>query len=386
MENFIIISKKKLLEALLRGSKIINSKSLSTVALGFLFEINNDKLIIHSTDLGNFLIQTIDIKNNNNEKTEFIIDLVILELLKKIPDENINIFLKLDQSKIILVDEKNAQYSIPVKKSKFPKKTILETELITQIKIKDFQNLLKAIMIGLSENDNFAIIFEENKTIFKVFDIFRCSYIEHIQNNKKIITKYLNIKLLENLFKIFENKQETDKLINIYSLSEDIVFETDNIYLICIKGSGGYFNSNISLSNICNFKVNLKELKHIIDTQLVMSEKRVLLMKFFFKKHLLEISSRDVSTERYGYASLKGYGPVEPQSGFELDINFSFAFNAGYLAESLSCGSNEDHVLIQFSTGNGFNKFIVNLNGVHLIPFSSGGIPDKNQIFSYHNI
>lgn len=364
-EKTIIIPKKILLEALLRGEKIINTKSLSTTAIGFFFEINNNKLKIQSTDLGNFLIQTIDI-NETNLSVNFIVDLILLDLIKKLSDDNIQI--KIEESRIEIIAS-SGLYTIPVRKIRFPKKEIEERKFITSLNIKNFQNILKSIMIKLDpKNDNFIISFQEKKIIFKVFNAFRCSYIEILDQPVLFICeKYLTTQLLEDLFKIFESKNN-DKVINFYSLNDDIIFETQDVYLVCIKGKMGSFDNSFSISTLYTFKVNLKELKNKVETHLTVSEKRLLLMQFNFKTDLIDIYSKDISTYRECRSQLKGFGPIEPTGGIKLDMPvFSIVFNAAYLFETLSCGGDDEYVSIGFNS----RKFIIFLNSIHIIPLTS---------------
>lgn len=346
------IKKEILLEGLNKVSKAISTKNLIPSLSGIKFELNEKGLTLTASD-SDITIQTFlpcD-ENMNIEKEGSIIiqGKYILDIVRKLPDEYINIAV-IDNLKIIIYTE-NSEFNLNgMSKNEYPNINLEESKKIVRINNKEFRNLIN--------QTSFATSNDESKTSnilsginFKISgNILECNATDTYRLARKTITLLNDVYENYNFTIQSKNLMEFNKIldngdsdIELHIFNNKVLFKYDNLLFQTGLINGEYPPIPDKLPDECLFKivVNLDNLYNVIDrASILTSDKESKTVTFEIKNDILYVKS---SAEDMGRVEEKM--KIKNESGQEINIYLS----PKYMMEALKSFEDESVEIAIFS-------------------------------------
>ena len=343
------IKKEILLEGLNKVSKAISTKNLIPILSGIKFELDNKGLTLTASD-NDITIQTF-IPNNDNMSVEkegsiIIQGKYILDIVRKLPDEYINIEV-IDELKIIIYTD-NSEFNLNgINKNEYPNITLEESKKIIYINNKDFRNIINQTSFATSNDESRPVLTGINFKI--VGNILECNATDSYRLAKKTIK--LN-KIADENYNFVVPSKNLSEFNKILDLGEDniemhifnnkILFKYNNLLFQSRLINGNYPNtSNLwPTEAILNITANLDELYNVIDRASILTsdkEKNVVTFEINGNTLLVKSSSAEI-------------GRVEEKMRIEKenDEDIKISFSAKYMMEALKSFEDECAVLSFF--------------------------------------
>ena len=341
----IKIKKEVLLENLNKVSKAISTKNLIPILSGIKFDLTYKGLLLTASD-NDITIQTfIPAENNKDmiiEKEGSIIiqGKYILDIVKKLPDEYINIEV-IDELKILIYTE-NSEFNLNgIDKKEYPNISLEDNKTHVDISPKEFKKLVNQTAFATSNDESRPILTGINIKI--TGNIFECSATDSYRLAKKQIV--LNDVIEENYNIIIPSKNilEFIKIIDdngdnleIHIFNNKILFKNNNLLFQSRLISGNYPNINnlIPTDSFLKISANLDDIYNVIDRASILTsdkEKNIVTLETNGNMLIVKSSSAEV-------------GRVEEKMNIikNNDENIKISFSAKYMLEALKSFSGKN--------------------------------------------
>lgn len=337
--------KEIIVKEISRAYDIISNKNIFTTLSGVLLEVDENILIIKSTDLNISFISKIDVESTESGQAIIFCER-FLAILKSMPEGKIQ-FEKKETNLSVKSCVKKVRFSLVLDIGKFPSIPIEDDlEKSFKVLIKDFREMIEMTIFSILDDSSryylFGAYFEKQKEkiIMVTTDGKRLSYIDKKIGDEceheGIIIPLKTLCILKKL--LFEMDYVND--IIIFVGKNKIYFRIDNIQILSslIEGKFPDYESIISKSNDNIYEVILdrNKLKESINRVSLIDFYKNNKIFFNFEKDKLNISA----TEEIG----------ESDEDIECNNNGEsmLIFNYDYLLEPLSA-MKSDKTHIEFS-------------------------------------
>jgi len=333
----LTIKKDLLLENLNKVSKAISTKNLIPILAGIKFELKEDGLTLTASD-NDITIQTFIPLNSDDmtiEKEGIIIiqGKYILDIVKKLPDEYINIEV-IDDLKI-LISTKNSEFNLNgISQNEYPKINLELKEDYVLINNKVFKNIINQTSFATSNDESRQILTGIN---FKINgNIMECNATDSYRLARKVITlqnptedNYNVVIPSKNVIEFSRILNDNDNDIEVHIFNNKILFKYDNIIFQSRLISGSYPNTSNLFPNESMLKVtvNLYDLYNVIDRASILTSDK--------DKNIVTLETIDNTL--YMRSSSAEIGRVEEKMDIEKDNdeNIKISFSARYMMEAL---------------------------------------------------
>lgn len=340
------IDKNLLLENLSNVIKAISTKNIIPILNGIKFEMTDDGLYLTATD-GELTIQTfIESKKIKNVKEKGIIIIqskYLLDIIRKMPEDNINIEV-IDGLKIKIFTNKN-QYSLNCLDPKeYPKFEIDRSK--TLIKLES--NILKMLISQTS----FAISTQESRPLLTGINLkingnlLEMTATDSYRLAKKTFILNENIKDEVNIVIPGKNLIEFDKIltenkeVEIHIFSSKILFKYDNILFQSNLLSGTYPNTSNLIPTDFELivDVNLSEYFAAIDRAALLTQSK--------EKNIVKMSINENDMHISSFSS--EIGKVDEEVSIKKNNNqtLDISFSAKYMLEALRTLKEEKIIIL----------------------------------------
>jgi len=340
----LTIKKDLLLENLNKVSKAISTKNLIPILAGIKFELKEEGLTLTASD-NDITIQTFIPVNSEDmtiEKEGIIIiqGKYILDIVKKLPDEYINIEV-IDDLKI-LISTKNSEFNLNgISQNEYPKINLEVKEDFVLINNKVFKNIINQTSFATSNDESRQILTGIN---FKINgNIMECNATDSYRLARKVITlknpteeNYNVVIPSKNVIEFSRILNDNDNDIEVHIFNNKILFKYDNIVFQSRLISGSYPNTSNLFPNesILKVTVNLNDLYNVIDRASILTsdkEKNIVTLETIDNKLYMRSSSAEI-------------GRVEEKMDIEKDNdeNIKISFSARYMMEALKSFTGTD--------------------------------------------
>ena len=333
----LTIKKDLLLENLNKVSKAISTKNLIPILAGIKFELKEDGLTLTASD-NDITIQTFIPVNADDmtiEKEGIIIiqGKYILDIVKKLPDEYINIEV-IDDLKI-LISTKNSEFNLNgISQNEYPKINLELKEDYVLINNKVFKNIINQTSFATSNDESRQILTGIN---FKINgNIMECNATDSYRLARKVITlqnpteeNYNVVIPSKNVIEFSRILNDNDNDIEVHIFNNKILFKYDNIVFQSRLISGSYPNTSNLFPNesILKVTVNLYDLYNVIDRASILTSDK--------DKNIVTLET--IANTLYMRSSSAEIGRVEEKMDIEKDNdeNIKISFSARYMMEAL---------------------------------------------------
>jgi DNA polymerase-3 subunit beta len=341
------IKKEILLTNLNNVSKALSNKNLIPALNGIKFELNENGLYLLASD-DDIIIQSFinqkDIKNIDNYGSIVVPGKYILEIIRKLPTEEI--LIETDGSKILITTETGEynlngidsneypNYNLQLSKNPIILSTNILKTAINQTAFAISNQEARPLLTGINfkiENNNLEIVATDSYRLAK-----KIITLKKQQKNKIDIT--IPGKNLIELIKILE---ENDDNIEIHVFSTSVLFKFNNILLQSRILNGSYPNVNNLISEKYDTKI-------IVDNQLLFDTIDRVSLIMEKEKNIIQLQgeNKDIIIT----ASSLEIGKVEEKINLISDISkkIKITFNSKFMLESLRSLESKE-VEIQFN-------------------------------------
>lgn len=339
------IDKNILLESLVNVVRAINPKNIIPILNGIKFELTSDglNLIASDSDLTiKSFIPSSDIKSIDEEGTIIIQSKYIIDIIRKLPSDEVNIEV-IDGLKIRIYTD-NSQYNL----------NCLNTEDYPQIILEDSTNpiVIKSdILKSMIRQTIFAVSLQESRPLLTGLNL-------KINENKMEVVATDSYRLAKKTITLDEiypesiditipgkNINEFDKIMNddedveIHLFSNKILFKYKNIIFQSSLLNGNYPNTSNLIPNEFEIIINssLNDFYASIDRAALLTQSK--------DKNIVRMETNNDELNITSYASEIGKVEdiIKVSKNTEKDIAISFS--AKYMMDALKT-FNEDELLI----------------------------------------
>jgi DNA polymerase-3 subunit beta len=339
------IKKELLLEALNKVSKAISTKNLIPVLAGIKFELKKKKLILTASD-NDITIQTsIDAKNEEDFKIEnegsiIIQGKYILDIVRKLPDDYINIEV-IDELKILIYTA-NSRFNLNgISESEYPNVGLEESKKKIILKAGILKDIVNQTAFATSNEESKPVLTGINFNI--VGDILECNATDSYRLSRKIVKLEKNSEENYNIVIPSHNLLEFVRIIDndedeveLHIFNNKVLFKIGNLKFESRLINGTYPNTSNLLPDDAFLVIttNLNNFYDVID--------RVSILTSDKEKNTVTLETNgNILTLRSSSAEI---GRVEENMEISKnkDEDIRISFSAKYMMEALKSFSTEN--------------------------------------------
>lgn len=345
------IKRELLLENLNKVSKAISTKNLIPSLSGIKFDLTKEGLTLTASNNDLTIQKFIEIKDENmNVQEEGIIIIQgkeILDIVRVIPEEEINIEV-IDELKVLIyTDDEKIKYDLNViNKSEYPNVNLEKSDNYITISSEELLNIVKETAFATSTDESRPVLTGIN---FKINgDLLECSATDSYRLAKKEIRLNKPVEEIYNIIIPGKNIIEFSKIIDdkegeikLHVFNNKILFEENNLLFQSRLINGNYPNTSklIPEDSVLKIKAKLSQLYNVIgQASILTTDKEKNIVSLSTNGDLLIVKS--VSNEK---------GKAEMKMNIEKNNNedITIAFSAKYMMEALNA-LNTDIVEMSF--------------------------------------
>ena len=327
------VSSSALLARLQSISKVIASKSTLPILDNFLFKLQDNKLTITASDPETRLITSVDVINVKGEGLFAVSAKMLLEPLKKLPeqpltftinDDNLEIFIYFENGKYNFIGQKGDTYPQPKPLGETTVTISMESQILLNGVNRTFfataEDELRPVMNGI-----YFDIQVENLT-FAASDGHKLVRLRNNSIQSEGRASFIMPKKPANLLKSLLPKNVESVKIQFDENSAHIT--TDNFQMVCrlIEGRYPNYNSVIPQDNPNKLTIDRSSLLYALERVIVFSNPASSLVKLQLSNDLIVITAQDIDF------STSAEEKINCQyNGMDMSIGFKGTFLAEIL-------------------------------------------------------
>ena len=339
------IKKELLLEALNKVSKAISTKNLIPVLAGIKFELKKKKLILTASD-NDITIQTsIDAKNEEDFKIEnegsiIIQGKYILDIVRKLPDDYINIEV-IDELKILIYTA-NSRFNLNgISESEYPNVGLEESKKKIILKAGILKDIVNQTAFATSNEETKPVLTGINFNI--VGNILECNSTDSYRLSRKVVKlekdseeNYNIVIPSHNLVEFVRIIDDDNDEVEMHIFNNKVLFKIGNLKFESRLINGTYPNTSNLLPDDAFLVIttNLNDFYNVID--------RVSILTSDKEKNTVTLETNgNILTLRSSSAEI---GRVEETMNVKKNNNedIRISFSAKYMMEALKSFSTEN--------------------------------------------
>ena len=338
------IKKEILLDALVKVSKAISTKNLIPVLAGIKFELKKKKLTLTASDNDITIQTTIESLNDDdfrieNEGSIIIQGKYILDIVRKLPDEYINVEV-IDELKILIYTDKSEFNLNGISESEYPNIGLEESKKKIDIKAGLFKNIVYQTAFATSNEESKPVLTGINFNI--VGDILECNSTDSYRLARKVVTlekeseeSYNIVIPSHNILEFTKILGDDEEIVELHVFSNKILFKNGNLKFESRLINGTYPNTSNLLpdDSFLVVKTNLNDFYNVIDRVSILTsdkEKNIVTLETNGNTLILRSSSAEIGR-------VEEKMPITKNNDEDIKISFS----AKYMMEALKSFSTE---------------------------------------------
>jgi len=322
------VSSTALLNRLQSISKVIASKNTMPILDSFLFKLEGDKLTIVASDVETRLVTTVDVINVQGEGLFAISAKILLEPLKKLPeqpltfsinDANLEIFIYFENGKYNFIGQNGAGYPEPKPLNEGAISFTMESQVllngISRTLFATADDELRPVMNGIYfdiQTDNITFVASDGHKLVRLSNRSVKS-----ESRAAFILPKKPAFLLKSLI------SKTSDPVSIQFDENNAYFKTEQFEMVCrlIEGRYPNYNSVIPENNPNEMTIERVPLTNVLERVVVFSNQASNLVKLQLTPNLLVVSAQDVDFSTAAEEKI-----VSQYSSVGLNIGFKATF------------------------------------------------------------
>ena len=338
------IKRELLLEALSKVSKAISTKNLIPVLAGIKFELKKKKLVLTASDNDITIQTTIDSTQDDSFKIEnegsiIIQGKYILDIVRKLPDEFINIEV-IDELKILIYTD-NSEFNLNgISESEYPNIGLEESKKKIEVSVGTLKSIVYQTAFASSNEESKPVLTGINFNI--VGDVLECNSTDSYRLARKVVhldksseENYNIVIPSHNLIEFTKILSDEEENVELHIFSNKILFKQGNLKFESRLINGTYPNTSnlIPEESLLVIHTDLNSFYNVIDRVSILTsdkEKNVVTLETNGNTLLLKSSSLEI-------------GRVEEKMIIDKnnDEDIKISFSAKYMMEALKSFSTE---------------------------------------------
>ena len=271
------IKKELLLDNLNKVSKAISTKNLIPTLSGIKFDLNKKGLTLTASNNDITIQKRIKIEKDNinveKEGTVILQGKNILDIVRIIPDEEINIEVVDEVKVLVYTDDEKVKYDLNViNLSEYPNVSLEKSENYITLKANELLNIVKETSFATSQDEARPVLTGIN---FKITgDLLECVATDSYRLAKKkmriskAVEESYNIIIPgRNIVEFSKIIDSSNKEVKLHIFNNKILFENDDLLFQSRLINGNYPQTAKSIPEEFNvvLKANLHELYNVIE-------------------------------------------------------------------------------------------------------------------------
>ena len=334
------IKKDLLLENLNKVSKAISTKNLIPTLAGIKFDLTKKGLTLTASNNDITIQKYIKIeKENINVEKEGIAILQgkdILDIVRVIPEEEINIEV-FDESKVLIyTDDEQIKYDLNViNKNDYPNVNLEKSENFVTITTSDLLDIVKETAFATSNDESRPVLtgisFKINGDLLECIatDSYRLAK-KNLRLNKPVEENYNIIIPGKNIIEFSRIVDNSNNEVKLHIFNNKILFENDDLLFQSRLITGNYPPTAKSIPEEFNLtiKASLSQLYNVIEQASILTTDK--------EKNIVSLSTKgDILTVK-SVSNEKGKAEMKMSITKDKDEEISIAFSAKYMMEALN--------------------------------------------------
>ena len=343
------INKNIILESLVNVVRAISPKNIIPILNGIKFELNSEglNLIASDSDLTiKSFIPKEDIISIEQEGTIIIQSKYIIDIIRKLPNDEINIEV-IDGLKIRIYTD-NSQYHLNCLNSEdYPQIILEESNNPITIKSEILKNMIRQTIFAVSLQESRPLLTGLNLKIDKdVMEVVATDSYRLAKKTIKLDNEFpdnVNIVIPGKNINEFDKIMSEDEDVEIHLFSNKILFKYRNIIFQSSLLNGNYPNTSNLIPTDFEIIINttLNEFYSSIDRAALLTQSK--------DKNIVRMETNNTELNISSYAS--EIGKVEDRINItkNTDKDIAISFSAKYMMDALKT-FNEEELLILLNT------------------------------------
>ncbi len=340
------IKKSVLMENLNKVSKAISTKNLIPTLAGIKFDLTKEGLLLTASNNDITIQKFIKVEKKNMEIDQEGIAILqgkdILEIVRVIPDENINLEVVDDAKVLIYTDDERIKYDLNViNKNDYPNVNLEKSEKFIILDTNSLLDIVKETAFATSNDESRPVLtgisFKINGDLLECIatDSYRLAR-KNIRLSKPVEENYNIIIPGKNIIEFSRILDASSKEIKIHIFNNKILFENDDLLFQSRLISGNYPPTAKSIPEEFNLvvKANLQELYNVIEQASILTTDK--------EKNIVSLSTKDNLLTVKSVSNEKGKAEMKMNISKNNDEEITIAFSAKYMMEALNALNTEE--------------------------------------------
>lgn len=339
-----VVSSSELLSHLQAISRVISSKSTLPILDNFLFDLKGQELTLTASDLEVTMVTSINLETTDGDGTIALPSKILLEALKKFPEQPLNFDINLETFGVDIITEKGKFSIVGLNGDDFPALPEIDANEVKSIQISaDLLNTGIVKTIFATANDELRPVMngiliemsEENIT-FVASDSHKLVRYRRLDAKAEFEASFILPQKPAGLLKNVLPREDGD--VSVQFDNNNAHFSLPNYTLICRMVEGNYpsYNAVIPQNNDNKVVVDRVELYNTLGRVSLFSNQASNLVKLHLNTNELTVSAQDIDFSVSAFEKLNCQYENE-----ELEIGFK----SNFLAEIVDNLSSSEMVI-----------------------------------------
>lgn len=340
------IKKDLLLENLNKVSKAISTKNLIPTLAGIKFDLNKKGLTLTASNNDITIQKFIPIdKDNMNVDKEGIVILQgkdIVDIVRVIPEEEINIEVFDEVKVLIYTDDESIKYDLNViNKNDYPNVNLEKSEKFVTIATSDLLNIVRETAFATSNDESRPVLtgisFKINGDLLECVatDSYRLAR-KNLRLEKAVEDNYSLIIPGKNIIEFSRILDTSSESVQLHIFNNKILFECDDLLFQSRLISGNYPPTNKSIPEefSLTIKGSLSQLYKVIEQASILTTDK--------EKNIVSLSTKDNLLTVKSVSNEKGKAEMKMNITKNNSEDITIAFSAKYMMEALNALSTDE--------------------------------------------
>lgn len=339
-----VVSSTELLSHLQAISRVISNKSTLPILDNFLFDLKDNKLVLTASDLEVTMVTSLELENVDGEGTIAMPSRILLETLKKFPEQPLNFEINMDTYAVDIVTEKGKFSVVGQNGEDFPELPGLDEDKCSRLQVS-----VDLLQVGINKtlfataddelrpvmNGILVELSPENLT-FVASDSHKLVRYRRLDAKTDFEASFILPKKPASLLKNVLPKEDGD--VSIEFDDKNAFFTLPNYKLVCRLVEGNYpsYNAVIPQDNPYKVIIDRVEFYNTLGRVSLFSNQASNLVKLKMGNNEMTVSAQDIDF------SISAHERLGCQyEGDDMEIGFK----SGFLADILDNLNSSDVVL-----------------------------------------
>ncbi len=329
-----VVSSSELLYHLQAVSRVVSSKSTIPILDNILFELEGGKLTVTASDLESTMVTSLMLDNSEGEGAIALPAKILLETLKKFPEQPITLDISIDTKAVSIITDKGKFSVVGLSGDEFP-----EIPQIDEDKASRLQLPSSLLMSGINKTlfataddelrpvmNGILIEMSPENLTFVASDSHKLVRYQRTDATTEFSSSFILPKKPASFLKSVLVKENGD--ISIEFDDKNAFFQMENHRLVCRLVEGNYpsYNAVIPQDNPNKIIINRQDVVNTLGRVSLFSNQASNLVKLSIDGEDLMVSAQDIDFSISAYEKLSCQYDGEP-----IEIGFKSAFLAEIL-------------------------------------------------------